>query len=140
VNLIWIRRAEPADEPTLIAISVAAHAQAFPGQPSEMETPAEYERQTRGEEVWVALLGRELAGLASIYDRVFLHHLYVLPRLQGRSVGMALFDRVLLETGGRFSLKCDVANRRACAFYQARGLRAAEWGWAPTGPWVRFRR
>jgi len=137
---VHVRPAEPADQPRLIDICVAAHAQAFPGWPSDMATPADYEYQTRGEAVWVAFLEGRPAGLASIYRREFLHHLYVDPELQRRRVGEALFARVLLETGGRFSLKCDAANRAACAFYEAMGLRPREWGWAPTGPWVRFAR
>lgn len=137
---IQIRRAEPADAPRLIEICIAAQAQAFPGWPSDMATPAEHEHQTRGEEVWVAVLANRPAGLASIHRRGFLHHLYVDPGLQRRRVGAALLDRALLETGGRFSLKCDVANRAACGFYEAMGFRAQEWGWAPTGPWVRFAR
>lgn len=137
---VHIRRVEPADELRLIEICVAAQAQAFPGWPSDMATPGDYEYQTRGEAVWVALLADRPAGLASIYDRRFLHHLYVDPALQRRRVGAALLERVELETGGRFSLKCDVANRPACAFYEAMGFRAREWGWAPTGPWVRFAR
>ena len=69
---IRIRRAEPADQPRLIDICVVAHAQAFPGWPSDMATPADYEAQTRGEAIWVALLEGRPAGLASIYRREFL--------------------------------------------------------------------
>jgi GNAT superfamily N-acetyltransferase len=140
MSRIRTRPAEPADEPRLIRICVAAQAGAFPGWPSDMATPAEYAQQTRDEQVWVGLHHDRPAGLASIHRRRFLHHLYVDPALQGRGIGRALLDRVTLETGGRFSLKCDLANRPACAFYQARGLRPREWGWAPTGPWVRFAR
>ncbi len=134
-----IRRAEPADKARLIEICVAAQAQAFPNWTSDMRTSAEFDAQTRGEEIWATLRDGRAIGMVSIFrPRRFLHHLYVDPAFQGGGVGRALLAHAIAVSGGRLALKCDVDNRRACRFYQAMGMRPAAWGWAPTGPWIRF--
>lgn len=139
MTAIAVRAAEPADQGRLIEICVAAQRQAFPNWPSDMATPGDFDAQTRGEELWVARSGDRRVGMVAIFRRArFLHHLYVDPAFQGQGAGQALLARALQELGGALSLKCDIDNRRGCGFYQAMGMRPAEWGWAPTGPWVRF--
>jgi GNAT superfamily N-acetyltransferase len=69
----------------------------------------------------------------------FIHHLYVDPDYLRRGIGLALLAQALGHCGGSADLKCDEANRPAQAFYLAAGWRPVDWGWAPSGPWIRFR-
>ncbi len=58
------------------------------------------------------------------FGLVCLHQLYVLPDAQGRGIGGSLFDAALeaFPTAERLRLDVEIANRRAVAFYERRGL------------------
>ncbi|MEI9990142.1 MAG: GNAT family N-acetyltransferase [Rhizomicrobium sp.] len=74
------------------------------------------------EEVWLARIGEALVGILSIYrDENFVHCLYVDPDAQRLGVGRALVDHVRRVVGAPLTLKLDVPNRKAIAFYEATG-------------------
>lgn len=91
----------------------------------------------RDEEVFVAIEGGRIVGMAALYrPQVFLHSLYVEPR--GRGIGKALLDHVLVETGGVLSLKCQAANLGAQAFYDREGFSCIEAGEDDGVKWLRY--
>ena len=93
-----------------------------------------------GEELWVAEQEDGIAGLVTIWrPDAFIHHLYIDPSWQRRGIGRALLGLALRRCGGHADLKCDEANRAAHAFYREMGFWPSGWGWAPYGPWIRFR-
>ncbi len=93
----------------------------------------------QGERVCIAELNQHVAGFVSIWepDR-FIHHLYVLPACQNQGVGSALLRYCEQEYGAGLSLKCEVANSLAQAFYQHKGWIARESGVGSDGPWQRL--
>ena len=52
-----------------------------------------------------------------------LDQLFVSPSAKGRGIGTALLKRAMTEMPDGFWLRTADANRAACAFYEAQGLR-----------------
>jgi GNAT superfamily N-acetyltransferase len=135
-----LREARPQDRPVCEQIFVAAQPLAYPRQHQPTLGPADFESVTREEDLWVAELAGKVRGLVAIYSPArFIHHLYVDPAHMRQGIGQALVALALRRCGGGAELKCDEANRVAQAFYLAAGFRPVEWGWAPSGPWIRLR-
>jgi GNAT superfamily N-acetyltransferase len=81
-------------------------------------------------DVWVAAQdGAPLGLLALAPGR--LEHLYVDPPAQGRGVGSALLGHAKRLMPGGLTLFTHRRNRRARAFYEARGFRAVAFGVSP---------
>ena len=93
----------------------------------------------QGERVCIAQLKGNVAGFVSVWqpDR-FIHHLYVLPTYQNLGVGSTLLQFCEQEYGAGLSLKCEVANKQALAFYHRKGWVARETGVGTDGPWERL--
>ncbi|QEX22377.1 acetyltransferase [Hypericibacter adhaerens] len=144
-----LRGYDPHDRDACARIFVAAQRVAFPWEPADAVRLSDFDRAIEGERLWVAELPAPassltpwaIAGFVAVFmpDR-FVHSLFVEPVFHGRGVGSALLEQALRATAGSASLKCDERNRKACFFYERRGWRACEWGWAPSGPWIRFSR
>ncbi len=63
-----------------------------------------------------------LLGILSLFrPENFIHCLYVAPDAQRLGIGRALVDHVRKVVGAPLTLKLDVPNRRAIAFYEATG-------------------
>ena len=76
----------------------------------------------RDEEIWLALMGEALVGIAALFrEENFIHCLYVDPDAQGLGVGKALVGYLRKAVGAPLTLKLDVPNRRAIGFYEATG-------------------
>jgi GNAT superfamily N-acetyltransferase len=135
-----LREFRPADRPRCREILVAAQPFAHPRQSALDIGLGDFDASTREEEIWVADQDGEIRGWSSLYrPGRFLHHLYVDLAWRGQGIGRALLGRAVARCGGSAELKCDEANRDGQAFYWAAGWRAAGWGWAPSGPWIRLR-
>jgi ribosomal protein S18 acetylase RimI-like enzyme len=94
------------------------------------------------EEVFVAVDGGRLVGLAAFYrPETYLHSLYVEPSAHGRGVGTALLDHVQSLSETPLSLKVQALNAPARRFYDRRGFLEVEEGQDPDGSrWIRMRR
>ena len=109
----------------------------FTWVPRERHKASDFLRAAQVEEVYVALRGDRLVGLAAFYrPQNFLHSLYVDDR--GGGVGKALLDHVSRLADGPVSLKCQAANRRAQDFYRREGFRCTEAGSDNGVAWLRF--
>ena len=75
------------------------------------------------EEVWLARMGEALVGTLTFFRAFnFIHCLYIDPDAQGLGVGRALVEHVRHTAGGALlTLKLDLPNRKAIAFYEATG-------------------
>ncbi|MFO1015871.1 MAG: GNAT family N-acetyltransferase [Caulobacteraceae bacterium] len=124
-----------------------------PARSGELQTCAEiYERAARAtftwfdlenlqerfladaeeEEVHVAVEDGRMLGLAALYrPDSFLHSLYIDDGARGRGVGLALLHYIDRIADGPVSLKVQVLNHRARAFYAREGFKIVEKGGEP---------
>jgi GNAT superfamily N-acetyltransferase len=96
-------------------------------------------RAAREEEIYLATEAGTILGVAGFYrPQSFLHSLYVERR--GRGIGKALLDHVAAGADGPLSLKVQLPNRRAQAFYAREGFRTVEQGQDPGSDvaWLRL--
>jgi GNAT superfamily N-acetyltransferase len=134
-----LRRARGDELDACAELYVRVLCDTFTWLPRERHKAEDFLKAAREEDVYVAVEAGRIVGLAAVFaPQAFLHSLYVADR--GRGVGKALLDHVLASTGGRLSLKCQAANRRAQAFYIREGFRCIEAGEDGGIPWLRFLR
>jgi len=104
------------------ALYVRSGRAAFTWRPDTHFRAADFKMFALDEEVWLALLGEAPVGILSIFrPENFIHCLYVDPDAQGLGVGRALVAHVRRGVGQPLTLKLDVPNRKAIAFYEATG-------------------
>ena len=132
-----IRRARPDELAACAGLYVRVLRDTFTWLPRDRHREADFLDAAREEEVFVAIEGGRIVGLAAFYrPQSFLHSLYVEDR--GRGIGKALLDHVIATAGGRLSLKCQAANLGAQAFYVREGFRCIEAGEDAGVAWLRF--
>jgi len=102
--------------------------------------PEAFDRDTRGERIWVCEEGLETLGFIAVWEQDhFIHHLYVDPRSSGRGAGSLLLSHALGEMGRPAALKCIADNIRARDFYLARGWQVVDEERSPDGPCLLMR-
>ncbi|MBT4793109.1 MAG: GNAT family N-acetyltransferase [Halobacteriovoraceae bacterium] len=84
----------------------------------------DFERDTSGEEILVAVLGDQLVGFVSVkHSESLIHHLYIDSKTQGKGIGKVLLDSgVELINKRPVFLNCRVKNERALNFYKKYGF------------------
>ena len=95
----------------------------------------------REEEVYLARDGEALVGVAGFFrPDSFIHNLFVDP--QGRGIGKRMLDHLAGVADGPLSLKCQIPNLKARAFYRREGFRVVGRGIDPGAEvgWVRLSR
>ncbi|MEJ0027448.1 MAG: GNAT family N-acetyltransferase [Rhizomicrobium sp.] len=104
------------------ALYVRSGRAAFTWRPDDHFRAEDFRMFALDEEVWLARMGEATVGILSIYrEENFVHCLYVDPDAQRLGVGRALVEHVRRVVGGPLTLKLDVPNRKAIAFYEATG-------------------
>ena len=132
-----VRRARPDELAACASLYVGVLRDTFTWVPPERHREADFLAAAREEEVYIALDGERIIGLAALYrPQTFLHSLYVVER--GRGIGKALLDHVVAACDGRLQLKCQAANTLAQAFYVREGFRCIEAGEDGGVAWLRF--
>jgi GNAT superfamily N-acetyltransferase len=122
-----IRRARPDELGACADLYVRVLTETFTWVPPERHKREDFLRAARDEEIYVAAGDGRIAGLAGFYrPQNFLHSLYVDGR--GKGVGKALLDHVSAIADGPVSLKVQLPNRRAQAFYAREGFLVLEQG------------
>ena len=120
---LTIRKARTAAEiEDAAALYERAGTQAFSWRPIGHFQARDFIAFAQEEEVWLAHMSDALVGILSIFrEENFIHCLYVDPGAQGLGIGKALVDFVRKKVGHPLTLKLDVPNRAAIAFYEATG-------------------
>lgn len=134
-----LRRARPEELARCAALYVKVLRETFTWQPPDRHRPEEFLRAAQEEEIFVAVAGDEILGIAALFrPQGFLHSLYVDAR--GRGVGAALLDHVAATLDGPLSLKVQEPNARARAFYAREGFVCIEHGRDPGSDvaWLRL--
>jgi GNAT superfamily N-acetyltransferase len=120
-----LRRALPSDAATIAALHLAARRDAMPYLP-ELRSDEEVRIWTRETllpkaEVWIAEIAGLPVGYLALVDDI-LDHLYVAPEHQRQGVGGRLLAKAKALRPAGLRLYAFQRNRRARAFYEARGF------------------
>ena len=134
-----VRRARSDELGACADLYVRVLRDTFTWLPPDRHRRDDFLRAAKDEEIYVAVEGREILGVAGFYrPQNFLHSLYVAER--GRGVGKALLDHVSASASGPLSLKVQAPNLRAQAFYRREGFICTEEGRDPGSDieWMRL--
>ena len=134
-----VRRARSDELDACADLYVRVLRDTFTWQPPDRHRRDDFLRAARDEEIYVALEDRAVVGLAGFYrPQNFLHSLYA--DVRGRGIGKALLDYVSAVADAPVSLKVQLPNRRAQAFYLREGFIPLEQGRDPGSDvdWVRM--
>ncbi len=134
-----VRRARTDELGACADLYVRVLRETFTWLSPERHRREDFLRAAREEEVYVAVEGMRVLGLAAFFrPQNFLHSLYVDHRCAG--IGKALLDRVAAEADGPLSLKVQAPNLRAQAFYRREGFLCTEHGRDPGSDiaWLRL--
>ena len=137
--MVEVRRARPEELDACADLYVRVLRETFTWQPPDRHRREDFLRAAKEEEVYVALDGARVVGLAAFFrPQNFLHSLYVDAR--GAGVGKALLDHVAALADGPLSLKVQAPNLRAQAFYRREGFLCTEHGRDPGSDiaWLRL--
>lgn len=133
-----LRRVRPEELPIAAAIYQKVLRETFTWLPAARHNAQVFLSDARDEDVYVAVADHRIVGVAALFAvDSFLHSLYVGERGQG--VGKALLDHLTREAPGTLSLKCQMANTRARAFYRREGFKELDEG-DDGAHWVRMAR
>ncbi|WP_340644557.1 GNAT family N-acetyltransferase [Phenylobacterium sp.] len=136
--MIVVRRVRPEELPIAAAVYQKVLRETFTWLPAARHNAQVFLRDAREEDVYVAVADHRIVGVAALFTvDSFLHSLYAAQRGQG--VGKALLDHLTHVAPGPLSLKCQMANTRARAFYRREGFRELDEGDDGTH-WVRMAR
>ncbi|MDB5436757.1 MAG: acetyltransferase [Phenylobacterium sp.] len=134
-----VRRARSDELGACADLYVRVLSETFTWLPPERHSREDFLRAAREEEVYVAVDGGRILGLAAFFrPQNFLHSHYF--DVRGRGVGKALLDHLCAAADGPLSLKVQAPNRRAQAFYRREGFYCVEHGRDPGSDiaWMRF--
>jgi ribosomal protein S18 acetylase RimI-like enzyme len=134
-----IRRARTDELGACADLYVRVLRETFTWLPPDRHKRDDFLRAAKEEEIFVAVEGERIVGLAAFYrPQNFLHSLYVDGR--GVGVGKALLDHLIAAADGPLSLKVQAPNRRAQAFYRREGFLCTEHGRDPGSDigWMRL--
>jgi ribosomal protein S18 acetylase RimI-like enzyme len=134
-----IRRARSEELGACADLYVRVLSETFTWLQAERHRRDDFLRAAGEEEIYVAVDGERIVGLAAFYrPQNFLHSLYVDTR--GAGVGKALLDHVIACADEPVSLKVQAPNRRAQAFYRREGFLCTEHGRDPGSDigWLRL--
>lgn len=133
-----VRRARAEDRAACTAIYTRALPQAMPNIDRVIDEAA-FDNDTDGEDIFVMERGDALVGFAAHYaPGNFLHHLYVAPEAQRSGVGSALLTAIRAHAPAGVTLKVQLSNRNARAFYEAQGWAVCGEGEDAYGPWLLY--
>lgn len=132
-----IRTWQESDRPFLRTLYLHARRESWPWLQGERWRLEDFDAETLGEKIWVALDEGRRVGFASVLESDnFLHCLFVDPDAQNRGVGSALLKHVQRQFSGTGALKCLAKNERALAFYERHGWQPQARGESEQGEYV----
>ena len=117
-----VRRFRETDRARLRSIFVRSRETAFHWLADKQYDLADFDASTEGEDVWVAEIGHEVVGFASVWAAdSFVHNLFVDPAFVRRGAGRALNSMLARVYAPPLRLKCLKANAPALRFYRDLG-------------------
>jgi GNAT superfamily N-acetyltransferase len=117
-----IRLFQEQDRKALRKLYLESRRRAYRWWQSAFFTREDFDKDTEGERIWVAVSDGVAVGFAAAWEREnFLHHLYVAPQHTGKGIGRLLLQTSVADLGRPASLKCLKANQAAIRFYNKNG-------------------
>jgi ribosomal protein S18 acetylase RimI-like enzyme len=102
-------------------------------------SPDDFEIQTEGEFVIVAVMDEEVVGFISLWlPENFIHHLYIDESHQQQKVGTKLLYAAIQKMNLPITLKCLEQNTKASEFYKAKGFIMKEKGISDEGNYILY--
>ena len=119
-----VRPAGPDDADAVAGVFITSFATLtfLPMLHTDEETRAFIRGVVARDEVWVAVDGGRIVGMASLSAEM-LDHLYVHPDAQGRGAGSALMDKAEERRPDGFTFWVFQQNENARRFYERRGCK-----------------
>ncbi|UII34515.1 GNAT family N-acetyltransferase [Fulvivirga ulvae] len=107
-------------------------------EPSQFKL-SDFEKETDGEYILVALDDELLVGFVSVWvaDN-FVHHLYVDEKYHNKNIGTELLKTTIDKIGLPIRLKCEENNAKAVSFYKQKGFVEKERGQSKNGTYILF--
>ena len=119
---VTIRNYQPSDHDALAGIYLQSRIQTFYWLDTTAYSLADFDADTLGETIIVALFGHEPVGFLSVWEPdSFIHHLYIHPRYVGKGIGKALLNMAASLFDVPLKLKCLKQNEHALVFYKSQG-------------------
>ncbi len=117
-----LRPLQPSDLPEIRRLYNQSRAETFVWLDSSNYQPEDFDLDSEGELVQVAIIDDQLAGFIAVWEpEDFIHHLYVASAFQNQGVGSQLLSWAK-HNYPKLALKCMTRNHHALAFYQSRGF------------------
>jgi ribosomal protein S18 acetylase RimI-like enzyme len=99
----------------------------------------DFDRETQGEFVLVAMFNDEVVGFISLWlPGNFIHHFYIDAEFQQHKIGTKLLEEAIQIMKTPITLKCLEKNIRAIEFYKKRGFVATGKGISNHGEYISF--
>lgn len=97
----------------------------------------DFDKETEGEYILVALLQNRLIGFISVWtEDSFIHHLYVDREHQRQGIGTSLLNAIMEKINFPVRLKCMQQNVPALDYYHRRGFVHKARGETVTGSFI----
>ncbi|WDF56535.1 GNAT family N-acetyltransferase [Mucilaginibacter sp. KACC 22063] len=115
---ILIRKFRKTDIEELRNLYLSVRKDTFSWMDTDAFTIADFVKDTRDEDIWVAEIEGAIAGFISVWlPDSFVHHLYIYKQYQGKGIGRALLKEAESNTAAPLTLKCLAKNVDAFEFY-----------------------
>lgn len=136
-SVLTIREKQQGDIEILRALFLDARRNTFSRLDSGSYKLDDFDEQTRGEYVLVAVADDHIAGFISLWlaDN-FIHHLYVDCAYYRQSIGTELINAAKKKAGLPLTLKCLESNINAIGFYKKRGFAVKATGSSDEGTYI----
>jgi len=122
---VEIRRVKDSDTSVLAEMYCRLNIETFDWMPKNTFSISDFEEDTQGEEILVAVVEDKILGFVSLLvSENLIHQLYVDTSAQGMGLGKTLLDAVVQLTEQRpLFLNCREKNERAINFYKKYGFK-----------------
>ena len=99
----------------------------------------DFDRETEGEFILVALFSDKVVGFISLYlQGNFIHHFYIDEAYQRHNIGTELLEEAIQIMDVPITLKCLEKNTKAIKFYKKKGFVAIDRGVSEHGEYIVF--
>jgi len=137
--MIRIIEAQNSDLPYLRELFLNERKRTFADQDISKFQLDDFDKETQGEYILIALLENIPIGFISIWmPNNFIHHLYIDAKYQGQNIGTELLKASMQKTAFPITLKCLVSNTKAIEFYLKKGFVEKSRGNSSTGSYILF--